>query len=79
VLASGSSRKEEIADIGAGNEQNEEDDQHERRKEKKDNWFIARRKRAGLIEVETEILFGVGMSLRKTLGEELEFRGGFSA
>jgi len=78
VLTSGSSREEKIADIGAGDEQNEEDDKHERRKEKKDNRFIARRKRAGLVEAETEIFLGVGMRLREMLGEELKLCGGFS-
>ena len=79
ALASGRLREEKIGDIGACDEENEEDDKHERRKEKKDDGFIARRERAGLFEVETEIFFGVGMRLSETLGEELQFGGGFGA
>jgi len=79
ALASGSLREEKIGDIGAGNEENEEDDKHERRKKEKDDGFIARRERAGLFEVETEIFFGFGMRMSETLGKELEFGGGFGA
>ena len=70
-------REEKIGYVGAGDEKNEEDDDHERGEEKKDGGFIARGKRAGLLEMEAEIFVGIEMSLSRTLGEKIEFGGGF--
>ena len=77
VLASGSLREEKIGDVGAGDEKNEKDDDHEGGEEKQDGGFIAGRERAGLFETEAEIFVGIGMGLRETLGEKIEFGGGF--